>query len=30
LNGGEPQAWLADVLARLADHPAKRIADLVP
>ena len=22
LNGVDPQAWLADVLARLADHPA--------
>lgn len=25
-----PQAWLADVLARLPDHPAKRIDDLLP
>ena len=25
LNGVDPQAWLADVLARLPDHPAKRI-----
>ena len=24
------QAWLADVLARLQDHPAKRIAELLP
>jgi transposase len=30
LNGLDPQAWLADVLGRLADHPAKRIADLLP
>ena len=30
LNGIDPQAWLADVLARLADHPAKRIGDLLP
>ena len=30
LNGVDPQAWLADVLARLADHPAKRITDLLP
>jgi transposase len=30
LNGVDPQAWLADVLARLPDHPAKRIADLLP
>ena len=29
LNGVDPQAWLADVLARLADHPAKRITDLL-
>jgi transposase len=26
----DPQAWLADVLARLQDHPAKRIAELLP
>ncbi|MCP1538092.1 transposase [Methylorubrum extorquens] len=30
LNGLDPQAWLADVLARLPDHPAKRIDDLLP
>jgi transposase len=30
LNGVDPQAWLADVLARLPDHPAKRITDLLP
>jgi transposase len=30
LNGVDPQAWLADVLARLPDHPAKRINDLMP
>ena len=30
LNGVDPQAWLADVLARLADHPAKRLDDLFP
>jgi transposase len=30
LNGVDPQAWLADVLARIADHPAKRINDLLP
>jgi hypothetical protein len=30
LNDVDPQAWLADVLARLPDHPAKRIADLLP
>ena len=30
LNGVDPQAWLADVLARMPDHPAKRITDLLP
>lgn len=30
LNGVDPQAWLADVLARIADHPANRLADLLP
>ena len=30
LNGVDPQAWLADVLARLPDHPARRITDLLP
>jgi transposase len=30
LNGVDPQAWLADVLARLQDHPAKRIQELLP
>jgi transposase len=30
LSGVDPQAWLADVLARLPDHPAKRIAELLP
>src|SRR5215218_4175126 len=30
LNDVDPQAWLADVLARLPDHPAKRITDLLP
>ena len=30
LNGVDPRAWLADVLARIADHPASRIADLLP
>jgi transposase len=30
LNDVDPRAWLADVLARLHDHPAKRIADLLP
>jgi transposase len=30
LNDVDPQAWLADVLARLPDHPARRIHDLLP
>jgi transposase len=30
LNGVDPRAWLADTLARLPDHPAKRIDDLMP
>jgi transposase len=30
LNDVDPQAWLADVLARLQDHPAKRIVELLP
>jgi transposase len=30
LNDVDPRAWLADVLARIADHPAKKIAELLP
>jgi transposase len=30
LNGVDPQAWLADVLARLPDHSARRIGELLP
>jgi transposase len=30
LNNVDPQAWLADVLARIADHPAHRIDQLLP
>jgi transposase len=30
LNNVDPQAWLADVLARTLDYPAKRIDDLLP
>ena len=30
LNDVDPRAWLADVLVRISDHPAKRIADLLP
>jgi hypothetical protein len=25
MNGVDPQAWLADVLARIAGHPAHRL-----
>ncbi len=30
LNDIDPQAWLADLLSRLPDHPAKRIHELLP
>ena len=30
LNGVDPQAWLALVLANLPDHPASRIGELLP
>lgn len=30
LNNVDARAWLADVLARIADHPAKQIAGLLP
>ncbi|HEY0146612.1 MAG TPA: transposase domain-containing protein, partial [Methylovirgula sp.] len=30
LNDVDPQAWLTDVLARLPDHPAKEISQLLP
>jgi transposase len=30
LNDVDPQAWLADMLARLPDHPARRIDELLP
>jgi transposase len=30
LCGVDPRAWLADVLARIADHPASRIEQLLP
>lgn len=30
LNDLDPQAWLADVLARIAGHPANRLGDLLP
>ncbi len=30
LNDVDPQAWLADVLNRIASHPAKRLHELLP
>ena len=30
LNDVDPRAWLADVLARIADHKIARLADLLP
>jgi transposase len=30
LSDVDPKAWLADVLARIADHPAKQLAMLLP
>jgi transposase len=30
LNDIDPHAWLRDVLARLQDHPAKRIDEFLP
>jgi transposase len=30
MNDIDPQAWLADVLGRIAEHPASRLDDLLP
>ena len=30
LNDVDPQAWLADVLARIAGHPVQRLGELLP
>ncbi len=30
LNGVDPQAWLTDVLSRIADHKINRIDELLP
>ena len=30
MNGVDPRAWLADVLARIAGHPAHRLDELLP
>ena len=30
LNGVDPQAWLTDVLGRIADHKINRLDELMP
>ena len=30
LNGVDPQAWLADVLRRINDHPAAKVDEMLP
>ncbi len=30
LNGVDPQAWLTDVLGRIADHKINRVDELLP
>lgn len=30
LNKVDPEAWLRDTIARIADHPARRISELLP
>jgi hypothetical protein len=30
LNGTDPQAWLADIIARLSDLPVSKLPDLLP
>ena len=30
LNVFDPEAWLTDTIVRIADHPARRVADLLP
>ena len=30
MNNVDPQAWLADVLARIAEHPAQKLDELLP
>jgi hypothetical protein len=30
MNDVDPQAWLADVLGRIADYPAHKLDELLP
>ena len=30
MNDIDPQAWLADVLGRIADHPIQKLDELLP
>jgi len=30
MNDVDPQAWLANVLARIAEHPVQRLDELLP
>jgi hypothetical protein len=30
MNDIDPQAWLSDVLARIADHPVSKLDELLP
>jgi hypothetical protein len=30
MNDIDPQAWLAEILARIAEHPAQRLDELLP
>lgn len=30
MNGVDPQRWLADVLARIAEHPINQLDELLP
>jgi hypothetical protein len=30
MNDVDPQAWLADVLGRIADHPTHKLDELLP
>jgi transposase len=30
INGVDPQAWLTDILSRIAEHPANQLDELFP